>query len=318
MERIFKSLEEKVSQISGERYIFIRPYKLPLKVDGKPAEFDITYFEFGNEEKPRRYLIVSQGNLQNAHEPYVRINSECMWGRLESIQCDCAWQFAESKKIINKEKLGMIILCVDQVGKGIGLRNHSLINSEANLQDPQIPLYEKDIWYKPFIELGGKLDYRKFDDIIDILKNYNIKRVRLLTNNKDKINFLDRYGIITVRVPLEPQLNKFNRTELELKKNKGGHLLKLIPRWTKKIRNYAAIALLSIASIVSGYEISNVIQYIKEHRFDDINAEMLANLTEDRFADYIINGPQEGPKIQFDVFDQKWWKINKYLGGVRE
>ena len=69
----YNSLEECVSKIGRENYTIVKPYKLPLKVDGRISEFDITYFEFGPEDKPRRYLVLSKGNLENALNPYVRI-----------------------------------------------------------------------------------------------------------------------------------------------------------------------------------------------------------------------------------------------------
>ncbi|EQK39895.1 GTP cyclohydrolase II family protein [Clostridioides difficile P77] len=62
-----------------------------------------------------------------------------------------------------------------------------------------------------------------------ILKNLNIKSINLLSNNPDKINQLEKYGIkIENRIPINEEINDFNKLYLKTKKDKMGHLLDII------------------------------------------------------------------------------------------
>ncbi|HCA67386.1 MAG: hypothetical protein A2249_02510 [Candidatus Jacksonbacteria bacterium RIFOXYA2_FULL_44_7] len=201
----------------------IGTYQLPIKVDGKIFSFSVDYFEFPNDQ---RYSVLFAGDIKNGKDILARINSECIWGRFGSAQCDCDWQFDEAKRRIEKERKGIIIFAHDQIGKGIGLRSHALINAEASRHDASKPLYEKDIWYEGFKKLGFKVEYRDFMDAAEILKHYGITSVRLLTNNPKKINELKKYGIKVKREPIVVPLDKFNEVEMMIKEKKGKHLLR--------------------------------------------------------------------------------------------
>lgn len=200
----------------------IGTYQLPVKADGKIVQFSIDYFEFPDDQ---RYSVLFLGDIQDSENVLARINSECIWGRFGSVQCDCDWQFAEAKRRIAKEGKGLIIFAHDQIGKGIGLRSHALINAEAARHSKDKPLYEQDIWYEGFKKLGFQIEYRDFMDAAHILRHYRIKSVRLLTNNPLKINELERHGVSVTREPIMAPMNRYNRTELLIKEKKGKHLL---------------------------------------------------------------------------------------------
>lgn len=201
----------------------IGTYQLPIKVDGKIFNFSIDYFEFPNDQ---RYSVLFAGEIKNGENIIARINSECIWGRFGSAQCDCDWQFDEAKRRIAEAGKGIIIFAHDQIGKGIGLRSHALINAEASRHDSDKPLYKKDIWYEGFKKLGFKIEYRDFMDAAEILKHYGIKSVKLLTNNPKKINELEKFGVKVKRESIIAPLDKFNKVELMIKAKKGKHLLK--------------------------------------------------------------------------------------------
>lgn len=201
----------------------IGTYKLPIKVDNKVFDFFIDYFEFPNDQ---RYSVLFAGDIKNGENILARINSECIWGRFGSAQCDCNWQFEETKRRIVKEGKGIIIFAHDQIGKGIGLRSHALINAEASRHNSDTPLYEKDIWYEGFKKLGFKVEYRDFMDAAEILKHYGIKSVRLLTNNPKKIKELEQYGLAVKREPIIVPFDNYNKVEMMIKAKKGNHLLK--------------------------------------------------------------------------------------------
>jgi len=203
----------------------IGTYQLPIKIDGEIVEFSIDYFEFPNDQ---RYSVLFLGKITNGKNVLARINSECIWGRFGSAQCDCDWQFDEAKRRISKEGKGIIIFAHDQIGKGIGLRSHALINAEAAQDDNKVPLYEKDIWYEGFKKLGFKIEYRDFRDAAEILRHYGIFSVKLLTNNPQKINELKKYGIKVKRESIIVPLDKYNKVELMIKANKGRHLIKTL------------------------------------------------------------------------------------------
>jgi 3,4-dihydroxy 2-butanone 4-phosphate synthase/GTP cyclohydrolase II len=203
----------------------IGTYQLPIKIDGEIVEFSIDYFEFPNDQ---RYSVLFLGKITNGKNVLARINSECIWGRFGSAQCDCDWQFDEAKRRISKEGKGIIIFAHDQIGKGIGLRSHALINAEAAQDDNKVPFYEKDIWYEGFKKLGFKIEYRDFRDAAEILRHYGIFSVKLLTNNPQKINELKKYGIKVKRESIIVPLDKYNKVELMIKANKGRHLIKTL------------------------------------------------------------------------------------------
>lgn len=200
----------------------IGTYQLPIKVNGKFFDFFIDYFEFPNDQ---RYSVLFAGDIKNGENILARINSECIWGRFGSAQCDCDWQFDEAKRRIAKEGKGIIIFAHDQIGKGVGLRSHALINAEASRDNSDTPLYEKDIWYEGFKKLGFKVEYRDFLDVAEILRHYGIKSMRLLTNNPKKIKELEKYGLKVVREPIIAPLDKYNKIELMIKVKKGMHLI---------------------------------------------------------------------------------------------
>src|SRR3989338_2695675 len=198
------------------RYQVVKTYQLPLRIrNGTISSFDITYFEFPQG----RYHAISKGVLRGGENVPVRINSECMWGRFGSVQCDCHEQYEESKKIIDDENLGMVVFAHDQIGKSVGLREHAIINSEANLSRGERQLYQMDIWAEPFIQHGGRLDYRDFTDVSEIIRYFRIISIELLTNNPNKIEAMEQNGILVVaRRPLVAPRTEFNDLELRLKK----------------------------------------------------------------------------------------------------
>src|SRR3989344_2038030 len=204
-------------------YEVIKSYKLPLRIkDGSISSFDITYVEFPSG----KYHVLSKGEVTGSENVPVRINSECIWGRFGSAQCDCNEQYEEEKRVIAEEGLGMIIFAHDQIGKNVGLREHALINSEANLQKGNKELYEVDIWAKPFVQYGGQLDYRDYTDVAEIIKYFGPKSIELLTNNPSKIEAMKKNGIyVAKRRPLVVPITEFNDIELRVKKDIGGHLL---------------------------------------------------------------------------------------------
>ena len=192
-------------------------FQLPLALINGVKEFNIDYFEF----QDGRYSVLWIGDLVSSSAPMVRMQSYCVWGALGSRQCDCAWQLEESKKRIACAGAGLIIIAHDEIGKGIGLRHHSFINSEA------ARLGISDVLVDAYSTLGFEIDYRTHANQIIILKSYGLLNIQLLTNSPSKMETLRQAGFKIDRIPLEMPLDVYNEVELTNKAKKVGHLLTL-------------------------------------------------------------------------------------------
>src|ERR1700720_336519 len=149
--------------------------------------------------------------------PMVRVHSQCLTGDvLNSLRCDCRAQLELSMKKISEAPSG-ILLYLPQEGRGIGLMNKL---RAYQLQDGGMDTVEANE------TLGFAADARDYDFPAKILKKLGATRIRLLSNNPDKIRQLESAGIRVVeRVPCQPRLSKISRAYLQTKKRKMGHLL---------------------------------------------------------------------------------------------
>jgi GTP cyclohydrolase II len=146
----------------------------------------------------------------------VRVHSQCLTGDVfHSLRCDCRQQLELSLAMIAQEGAGILIY-EQQEGRGIGL----MAKLQAyELQDAGLDTVEANE------RLGFKADHRDFTLPGEILKTLGVTRVRLLSNNPDKVQALERAGIQVVeRVPCEVTPSKHAEEYLKTKKAKLGHL----------------------------------------------------------------------------------------------
>lgn len=156
--------------------------------------------------------------LKGKKKKYLaRIHSQCLTGdTLLSLRCDCREQLHMSMEFISKAGQG-VILYLNQEGRGIGLSNK--IEAYA-LQDQGFDTVEANE------SLGLPVDARDYKVAAAILQDLGITKIKLLTNNPNKVAQLKKYGIdIVKQIPLEMKSNKINREYLKVKKQKLGHLL---------------------------------------------------------------------------------------------
>jgi len=148
--------------------------------------------------------------------PLVRIHSQCLTGDVfHSLRCDCRQQLELSLTLIATEGAGILIY-EQQEGRGIGL----MAKLQAyELQDAGLDTVEANE------RLGFKADHREFTLPAEILKALGVARVRLLSNNPDKVEALERGGVRVVeRVPCEVTPSPHAEDYLKTKKEKLGHL----------------------------------------------------------------------------------------------
>ena len=176
------------------------------------AEFSILVFsEISNGKE---HLVLSLGDLEKI--PLLRIHSQCLTGdALFSLRCDCGSQLQMSLKMIADKGNGLLIYMA-QEGRGIGLGNK--IRAYA-LQDQGLNTIEANE------KLGFEADQRDYSICGEILSSLDIDKVKLITNNPDKVKGLEESGIgVEERISLTVAPTKHNKEYLNVKEDSMGHL----------------------------------------------------------------------------------------------
>lgn len=161
-------------------------------------------------------VAVVHGNIRGK-TPLVRIHSQCLTGDvLASERCDCRAQLELSLRKIADSPSG-VLLYLPQEGRGIGLMNKL---RAYELQDRGMDTVEANE------KLGFAADSRDYGFSADALRLLGVRRVRLLSNNPDKVQQLEDSGIRVVeRLPCRPRTSRTSRAYMETKRTKLGHLL---------------------------------------------------------------------------------------------
>ncbi len=183
--------------------------KLPTEF----GEFRIIAFDTSDD---LHHAALIKGEIKD--DMLVRIHSECLTGDVfHSQRCDCRAQLEAAVKEIEKEGNGAIIY-LRQEGRGIGLYNKI---KAYELQEQGKDTVEANV------ELGFHPDQRDYSIAGEIMKKMGIASVKLLTNNPEKIEAVEKCGIkVSKRVPIVVNSNTHNKKYLETKEEKMGHLLK--------------------------------------------------------------------------------------------
>ena len=171
---------------------------------------------FRDEHSLAEHVAVVIGKPDAASTVPVRLHSACLTGDLlGSLRCDCGEQLRTAVKRIGKLG-GGVLLYLDQEGRGIGLPNK--LRAYA-LQDGGLDTVDADR------HLGFLADERSYDVAAALLQALKITRIRLLTNNPQKISALRDHGIEVVgRMPLVATTNRHNERYLRAKHERAGHL----------------------------------------------------------------------------------------------
>jgi len=162
--------------------------------------------------------VLRMGDLTGGAAPLVRIHSQCLTGDVfHSLRCDCRAQLEIALESIAQEGRGLVIYEL-QEGRGIGLLNKL---RAYELQDHGADTVEANE------RLGFDSDLRSYDLPAAILRYFGLKAVRLLSNNPEKVEAVERAGVEVVeRVPCLADVVDTREAYLRTKKEKMGHLLK--------------------------------------------------------------------------------------------
>ncbi|ANN18932.1 hypothetical protein SD37_27130 [Amycolatopsis orientalis] len=146
----------------------------------------------------------------------VRIHSRCVYSEiLGSVDCDCHDQVQQAKELITAEGSGVIIY-LDQEGRGSGLlaKARGYVYSQLNQADT----------FTSYRALHLPDDSRDYAAAADLLESLGLSRVKLLTNNPEKVKALESRGIIVKREPSIVPVSDAARAYLEAKREHG-HLI---------------------------------------------------------------------------------------------
>jgi GTP cyclohydrolase II len=183
-----------------------------------PTSFGrFTVFGITGRNASEEAVAIQRGNLRRGKAPLVRVHSQCLTGDVfTSERCDCRAQLEFSLRQIAKEPAG-VLLYLPQEGRGIGLINKL---KAYELQDAGLDTVQANR------KLGFAADSRDYEFAAEALKALGIRKLRLLSNNPDKVQQLESAGIRVIeRVPCRPRTSHHSKFYLRTKKDKLGHLL---------------------------------------------------------------------------------------------
>jgi 3,4-dihydroxy 2-butanone 4-phosphate synthase/GTP cyclohydrolase II len=197
------------------RYESLIERVIDVKMPTGYGDFELYAYrqKYNNEE----HLALVKGSWQTNEPIMVRVHSSCITGDIfGSCRCDCGEQLHEAMRMIEKEGKG-VILYLNHEGRGIGLMNKL---KAYKLQEEGRDTMEANL------ELGFKADERDYGVGAQILRDLNVQKMRLISNNPTKRAGLTGYGLeIVENIPLKIKSNKHNSLYLETKKSKMGHEL---------------------------------------------------------------------------------------------
>jgi len=199
-----------------------------VKLPTEYGNFDL--IPYRQKSNGLEHVALIKGTWTKDEPVYVRVHSSCVTGDIfGSKKCDCGQQLHEAMRKIEKEGKG-VVLYMNQEGRGIGLFNKI---KAYKLQEEGMDTVEANI------ELGFKDDERDYGVGASILRDLQLGKIKLLTNNPIKRKGLEAYGLkIIENIPIEIEPNEYNRFYLETKKKKMGHTLELVKtKPTQKKKN---------------------------------------------------------------------------------
>lgn len=183
-----------------------------------PTEFGhFDLIAFKQIQTGETHLALTKGSWSKDEPVLVRVHSSCVTGDIfGSCRCDCGGQLHRAMEMVEQEGKG-IILYMFQEGRGIGLVNKL---KAYKLQEMGRDTVEANL------ELGFKMDERDYGVGAAILRDLEVSKIRLISNNPKKRAALLGYGLeIVDTVPIEIDSNPHNEKYLKTKRDKMGHTI---------------------------------------------------------------------------------------------
>lgn len=179
------------------------------------GKFRMRSYTYESSQKRLEPIVLMSGDIASENV-IVRVHDQCFTGEIfGSNRCDCREQLHESMRLIRRE--GGIIIYLQQEGRGIGISNKVAAYS---LQDSGLDTVDANI------QLGFNEEMREYNAVVDILKDLNIKSIRLVTNNPFKLQQLQHLGVqVSDRISIEVTPNAYNIGYLRSKRDRMSHML---------------------------------------------------------------------------------------------
>ena len=186
-----------------------------------PTRFgDFRLFAYRSDVTHEEHVALVHGEIREDEPVLVRVHSQCLTGDVfGSSRCDCGEQLGLAMEKIIEAGRGVFLYLL-QEGRGIGLVNKLKAYELQDEGHDTVSANEK---------LGFPPDIRNYGVGSQILRDIGVRKMRLMTNNPSKYVAIGGFGLeIVERVPLEVHPTERSRKYLEAKKNKLGHLLKMV------------------------------------------------------------------------------------------
>lgn len=181
---------------------------------------DFRIHAYRSDVTEEEHVVLAMGDINPDDPVLVRVHSQCLTGDIfGSSRCDCGVQLEQALQKIASEGQGVLLYLL-QEGRGIGLLNKLRAYELQEQGHDTVEANER---------LGFRPDQRDYGVGAQILRDLGVRKMRLMTNNPSKYIALDGYGLeIVERVPLEVPPTESSRAYLRAKREKLGHLLKLV------------------------------------------------------------------------------------------
>jgi len=187
--------------------------QIDVNLPTEHGSFELTAYKQINTGET--HLALTKGTWEADEPVLVRVHSSCVTGDIfGSCRCDCGEQLHAAMDMVEKEGKG-VVLYMNQEGRGIGLLNKL---KAYKLQETGMDTVEANL------ELGFKMDERDYGVGAQILRDLNISKIKLISNNPKKRAGLIGYGLeIVDNVHIEIASNPHNEEYLRTKRDKMGH-----------------------------------------------------------------------------------------------
>ncbi|WP_238420016.1 bifunctional 3,4-dihydroxy-2-butanone-4-phosphate synthase/GTP cyclohydrolase II [Streptomyces taklimakanensis] len=162
------------------------------------------------------HIALVAGDVAAGEDVLVRVHSECLTGDVfGSLRCDCGPQLEDSLRRVAAEGRGVVVYLRGHEGRGIGLL--------SKLRAYQLQERGRDT-LDANLELGLPADARDYAAAAQMLIDLDVRSLRLMTNNPDKVEALARHGLrVTGREPMPVQAGEHNLRYLRTKRDRMGH-----------------------------------------------------------------------------------------------